>query len=228
MSVMPSVKLVLGGIGSVRMMRATEDGDLLVVNAARCSFDKEHEMFDEGTDAGLINFLAREKHLLPFRHPHVTMRMELPIYVLRQLGKHQVGFSWSEVSRRYITTPPTFHRPEHRKAAPNVKQGSLDEPLSPMNAVQADMVTSMAENKAIDAYNIMLDLGVAPEQARTVLPQSMMTTVVVTGSLLGWNHMVDQRTDPHTQKETQQYAHAISSHMRSCYPVSWEALCKHQ
>tara|TARA_R110000782_G_scaffold102791_5_gene190179 strand:+ start:13472 stop:14152 length:681 start_codon:yes stop_codon:yes gene_type:complete len=224
---MPTVKMLLGGLGSVRMMRATEDGDLLVVNAARCSFDKEHEMFDEVTDVGLINFLAREKHLLPFRHPHVTMRMELPIYILRQLGKHQVGFSWSEVSRRYITTPPKFHRPNFRKAAPNVKQGSLDELLSPMNAVQAEMVLSMAENKAIDAYNIMLDLQVAPEQARTILPQSMITTVVVTGSLLGWHFMVDQRTDPHTQKETQQYAHAIASHMRSVYPISWEALCVH-
>ena len=89
--------------GSVELLNYTKDGDLLVVNAARCSFDKEHEEFDYEKDSRLIKYLAREKHVLPFRHPVATLRLHCPIYVLRQLGKHQVGFSWSEVSRRYVT-----------------------------------------------------------------------------------------------------------------------------
>lgn len=227
MNVMQTISYLLNGEGSVSLMSATDEGDLLVINAARCSFDKEHEMFENDTDLRLINYLAREEHLLPFRHPHVTLRMELPIYILRQLGKHQVGFSWSEVSRRYITSPPKFHRPDYRKAAPNVKQGSLDEPIDPMDAVSAAMSANQAEFSAIKAYNELLKIGVAPEQSRTILPQSMFTTVVVTGSLLGWHHLYTQRTDSHTQMETQNYARVIGDILMQCFPVSWSALCEH-
>ena len=111
--------------GSVELLNYTPNGDLLVVNAARCSFDKQHDKFLEGKDDKLIKYLAKHQHLLPFRHPSATIRIVAPLFVLRQLGKHQVGFSWSEVSRRYITTNPQFHCPkEWRKSADNVKQGS--------------------------------------------------------------------------------------------------------
>jgi len=101
--------------------------DLLVVNAARCSFGKEVEELLV-MDERLINFLAREHHLLPFRHPQITLRCKAPIFLARQLGKHQVGFSWSEESRRYITNEPEFYWPDKwRKAAENVKQGSSNE-----------------------------------------------------------------------------------------------------
>ena len=102
----------------VDVINYTRNGDLLVVNAARCSFDKQHDTFDEEKDTRLINYLAREKHLLPFRHPSATLRIYAPIFVFRQLGKHQVGFSWSEVSRRYISSQPEFWVPkEVRKKA---------------------------------------------------------------------------------------------------------------
>ena len=115
--------------GTIELMEGTREGDLLVVNAARCSFDKEHAEL-EGSDRKLINYLAKHEHVLPFRHPSATLRIHSPLFVLRQLGKHQVGFSWSEVSRRYITTSPQFHRPEEwRKNADNVKQGSSEEVL---------------------------------------------------------------------------------------------------
>src|SRR5690606_34775594 len=100
--------------------------DLLVVNAARCSFGKEVEELLV-MDERLINFLAREHHLLPFRHPQVTLRCKAPIFLARQLGKHQVGFSWSEESRRYITTGPELQVPELRAKAENVKQGSTEQ-----------------------------------------------------------------------------------------------------
>jgi len=212
--------------GSVELMSHTPDGDLLVVNAARCSFDKEHLEFDNEKDKKLINYLARERHVLPFRHPNVTLRLTAPIFVLRQLGKHQVGFSWSEVSRRYITGEPKFHCPIiWREKADNVKQGSSD-------TIHPDNRAWQKENKsvidqALVVYNNMLEQGVAPEQARIVLPQSMYTTTVTTGTLLGWYHLWKLRSEEHTQLETQKYARAIGDIMKHLYPVSWEALCTH-
>lgn len=211
--------------GSVELMSNTSDGDLLVVNAARCSFDKAHKNFAIN-DTKLINYLAKHKHLLPFRHPSATIRIVAPLFVLRQLGKHQVGFSWSEVSRRYIKSEPEFYIPEQwRKAAANVKQGSE-------GIVEDEHYTSMARYKmsiggSLDDYHRLLDYGVCAEQARMVLPQSMYTTTVTTGTLLGWHHMYTQRTDPHTQLETQEYAKAIGKIMEELFPVSWKALCQH-
>jgi len=91
------MKLQVLDKGFVELMSHTPEGDLLVVNAARCSFDKENKEFDEDKDKRLINYLARERHDLPFRHPVATLRLHMPIFVARQMGKHQVGFSWSEV-----------------------------------------------------------------------------------------------------------------------------------
>lgn len=216
--------------GSVKLLNHTNNGDLLVVNAARCSFDKEHKEFDYEKDTKLINYLAREKHVLPFRHPVATLRIDCPIFVLRQLGKHQVGFSWSEVSRRYVKGMPWYHTPDQdqfRRAADNVKQGSSDQPLP--EDIADDLWTEMDElyGLADYLYNKMLDEGLCPEQARMVLPQSMFTTTVVTGTLLGWHHLWKLRTEAHTQLETRQYAHAIGGIMQEIFPESWTALCEH-
>ena len=209
--------------GKIDLLTHTTDGDLLVVNAARCSFDKEKEHFDS-SDEKLLHYLAREKHVLPFRHPSATLRIYAPIFVFRQLGKHQVGFSWSEVSRRYISTEPEFWIPEKiRKKAVNVKQGSSDKTiLDSWIGLFEDQSRSCLIN-----YNRLLAAGAAPEQARAILPQSMYTTCVVTGTLLGWHHMYQLRTEEHTQRETQEYAQAIGKIMSSCFPKSWEALCSY-
>jgi thymidylate synthase (FAD) len=206
--------------GSVELLNYTHDGDLLVVNAARCSFDKQKEVFDE-KDEKLLHYLAKHKHLLPFRHPSATIRITAPIFVFRQLGKHQVGFSWSEVSRRYISSEPEFWVPDEvRKKADNVKQGSSKETLP-----NAWIVDFQQQNKsAVHTYNTLLRAGTAPEQARAVLPQSMYTTTVTTGTLLGWHHLYTQRIEEHTQKETQEYARAIGELMSNFFPKSWEAL----
>ncbi len=211
-------------MNKVTLLNHTDNGDLLVVNAARCSFDKQHDTFDEEKDSRLINYLAREKHLLPFRHPSATLRIYAPIFVFRQLGKHQVGFSWSEVSRRYISSEPEFWVPDEvRKKADNVKQGSSKETLP-----NAWIVDFQQQNKsAVHTYNTLLRAGTAPEQARAVLPQSMYTTCVVTGTLLGWHHLFTQRTEEHTQLETQEYAHLIGNIMEEIFPISWKALCEH-
>ena len=211
-------------IGFVERMSHTENGDLLVVNAARCSFDKEHAEFKETGDTRLINYLAREKHVLPFRHPQLTLRMHMPIFVLRQLGKHQTGFSWSEVSRRYISTEPEFYIPNTvRKYAEDKKQGS-GEDFELYDNLQLKARINCAYLDAHNAYNELLDDDVSPEQARMVLPQSMYTTVVVTGSLLGWHHMYTQRTEEHTQLETQYFAKLVGQICEETFPVSWKAL----
>lgn len=212
-------------IGFVEDISSTQDGDLLVVNAARCSFDKQHHTFDEKKDTRLINYLAREKHVLPFRHPQLTVRMYLPLFVLRQLAKHQVGFSWSEVSRRYITNEPEFYKPtEFRKAAKDKKQGSSDEVLEGYLKANMHLGLQNSTEYSLVTYNSMISNGIAPEQARMVLPQSMYTTVVVTGSLLGWHHLYTLRTEEHTQRETQEYAKLIGNILEEKFPRSWNAL----
>ena len=214
--------------GFLDIVSNTNDGDLLVVNAARCSFDKEHKSFDKDKDTKLINYLAKHEHLLPFRHPSATLRMAVPIFVLRQLGKHQVGFSWSEVSRRYITKTPQFYMPDDwRLSAENVKQGSSDELLSVQETHYTNAEVDSFITTSYNLYNKLLDKEVCAEQARLILPQNMYTTTVVTGSLLGWFHMFKMRTEPHTQRETQDYAIAVGDIMEWLFPISWRALCEH-
>lgn len=209
--------------------------DLLVVDCARASFGKqsEWEVVDErpegyleerlsAKDTKLINYLAREKHVLPFRHPTVTLRCKAPIFVARQLMKHQAGMSWSEESRRYITSEPEFFTPNvWRGRADNVKQGSSDEEI-----VEAHAVNTVVLGKALDGYNEMLRLGVAPEMARMLLPQSMYSTWVWTGTLLAWIHMLQLRLDAHTQKETRDFAGMVRDIIQPLYPVSYNALMK--
>lgn len=216
--------------------------DLLIVNAARTSFAKESkELTDK--DAKLIHFLAREKHLLPFRHPTVTFRCRAPLFVARQLGKHQSGMSWSEESRRYIDDEPEFYWPDKwRKRAENVKQGSSDEEVIRLQTktfptiypsgvegpwIDTHRLAKTLVDRALSVYKEMLEAKVAPEQARMVLPQNMYINWVWTGTLLAWVHMVKQRTAPDTQRETQHFAQLVKAHLEKLYPVSMQALMEH-
>lgn len=194
--------------------------DLTVVNAARVSFDKEHSEFDYATDRGLIKYLAKHNHWSPFAHCSATFRVKAPIFVARQLVKHTVGFSWNEVSRRYVDSEPEFFFPEvWRKSAENVKQGSSDEP------VVMTMDPAKASTAAcLETYKYMLKLGVCPEQARMVLPQNTMTEWIWTGTLYAWARMCQLRMDSHTQKETQVVAQKIHETMWELFPTSWEFL----
>lgn len=212
-------------------LMAHSGDDILVVNAARASFDKEITEFTNQDDK-LLDFLAREGHLLPFRHPQVTLRLrDVPLVVLRQLDKHQVGFSTSEVSRRYVTNEPEFFEPDAFRVRPaNIKQGSRipEEGEVPHYWDQDNRrVMREAYHHCRTAYETMLKSGVAPEIARVVLPQAMCTTQVKTGSLLGWSHLVNLRTAPDAQLETQQCARMIEAVMTELYPASWKALKRH-
>lgn len=209
--------------------------DLDVVNAARVSFDKEsewencnwgHPDFEEPNylsekDTKLIKYLADHNHWSPFSHCYLKFRIKAPIFVARQLQKHTVGLAWNEVSRRYVDSTPEFYVPaQWRGRAPNVKQGSSDADLTPECVVgSADFF-----QHALDYYTDLIDSGICPEQVRMVLPQSMMTEWIWSGSLYAFARVCKQRLDSHAQAETREIAQGIFDNMKTLFPVSTEAL----
>lgn len=236
--------------------------DLSVVNAARCSFDKESKWeypidvkefmdipSDEGyqgwlesngfklvdgtyqrlkpADAKLINYLASHKHYSPFNHSFISVRVKAPVFVARQLVKHKF-MPWNEVSRRYVKGEVEFYIPEYwRQAADNVKQGSSQEDANPVSLWQFDSWVEDVEahhEDALNFYNHLLEEGVCAEQARQVLPQSMMTTWVWSGTLGAFCDMLKLRLDPHTQYETRLVAQEVSKIVKELFPVSYKAL----
>lgn len=222
--------------------------DLSVVNAARCSFDRESEWeilcnqacfaFDcEGntkklkdSDAKLINYLASHKHYSPFNHSFISVRIKAPVFVARQLVKHKF-MPWNEVSRRYVKDEPEFYTPESwRKTAENVKQGSSStETVDVRDAGGWNWITPEEHtNTMLEHYKHLLDLGVCPEQARMVLPQSMMTTWVWSGTLGAFCDMLKLRLDPHTQYETRLVAQEVSKIVKELFPVSYKALVEEE
>jgi len=193
--------------------------DLSVVNAARVSFHKVSATFGK-SDEKLVAYLARHNHWTPFGHTSISLRIKCPLFVARQLGKHQVGLVWNEVSRRYVDEEPEFYYPEiWRKRAENVKQGSSEEEVVLRHYNPYDSMLL-----AVRTYESMLFDGCAPEQARMVLPQNMMTEFIWTGSLAAFTRVCKLRLDSHTQKETQEIAKKISSILEPLYPHSYQAL----
>jgi len=208
--------------------------DLMVVNSARVSFAKESDWESEPDFSGnrehklaekdkkLIAYLAKHKHWTPFAHPQITLRIKAPIFVRTQLFKHKVGFTENEISRRYVDFIPDVYVPFWRGAPTNgAKQGSSGF----MKYVESltDIYTNHVDD-AIDLYKELLSQGVAPEQARAVLPQGTYTEWYWTGSLAGYARVFKQRIDTHAQWEVQQYADAIGKLIEPLFPVSWKAL----
>jgi thymidylate synthase (FAD) len=182
-------------------------------------------------DQKLIQYLARHGHWTPFGHVQASFQIKAPIFVARQLGKHQVGLVWNEVSRRYVDSEPEFFASETwRKRAENVKQGSSDEAVDPVLRVRmhGDQTVNQAYDRLLEhaksLYQEFLDHGVCPEQARMLLPQSMMTEWHWTGSLAAFARVCKLRLDPHTQEETFLVAKIISDELGDRFPVSWKAL----
>lgn len=202
--------------------------DLTVVNAARVSFGAESFEISE-RDEGLINFLAKHKHITPFRHPQIQVRCRAPIFLARQLGKHQAGFSWNEISRRYKDDEAIdieLFMPEVVMARPD---NLMKTPAQPAEAgAQYDALFGIKNIYAacIKSYKRLIKLGVAPEQARMVLPQGMITEWVWTGSLYGFASLYNQRSDSKAQYEAQLFATEINKIMSELFPLSWEALTR--
>jgi thymidylate synthase (FAD) len=212
--------------------------DLTVVNAARVSFNKQSEWDGEQhwtgaikdkklceRDQKLIKYLATHKHWTPFAHTQITIRIKTPIFIRAQLGKHQVGLVMNEVSRRYVSDPPVVYFPHWRgKPTNGAKQGSDD--FMPVDDAY-NTVSRYYDNSVRDAlhtYEQLVKMGVAPEQARSVLPQGTYTEWWWTGSLSAFARVYTQRVDPHAQWECQQYAKAIDQIIAPLFPHSWVAL----
>ena len=198
--------------------------DLTVANAARVSFNKVSEKFVD-KDAKLIQYLAKHNHWTPFAHPQITLRIKAPISIRTQLFKHKQGFVENEISRRYVSDGPAIYNPRWRSSPTNgAKQGSEDFLECGDNYNTCNTVYDMAIREAIIAYNTLLARGVAPEQARFVLPQGTYTEWWWTGSLAAYARVCKLRSDSHAQWEVQQYADAIGKVVSNLFPVSWQAL----
>lgn len=197
--------------------------DLSVVNAARVSFGKKQEGFDAEKDSRLIRYLARHRHTSPFGHCFASFHVRAPVFVARQLVKHKF-LRWNEISRRYVDEEPEFYLPDvWRGRSDDKKQGSegaVDK--TTMAAIRYEMQFHNYNQKSM--YNQMLELGVCPEQARMVLPQSMMTEWYWSGSLDAFADMCHLRCKSDTQEESRIVAELLEDHMMHLYPVSWEAL----
>ena len=222
--------------------------DITVVNAARVSFGKksryyygdeaeisanfdiewEYPTFMLSEDVKLINYLAKHNHKSPFNHCFITFHVKAPIFVARQLQKHEY-MPWNEISRRYVDSEPEFYQPDvWRGRSEDKKQGSdgvVDMvdisgrfPLSPTT------VQTLSDGKTLEAYRNLIDAGVAPEQARMVLPQSMMTEWYWSGSLYAFAKMCSLRLKPDAQYETRLVAEQIEDKMTELFPESWTAL----
>lgn len=207
--------------------------DLMVVNAARVSFNKESDYEIVGdihsdewafkvpeADERLIRYLAKHKHWTPFSHPQISLRVRAPIFVARQLFKHKVGMTENEVSRRYVDDKPEFLIPREWRGKPTdgAKQGS--------SGIVSHWHSGYIKflKKAEKLYEEMLEEGIAPEQARMVLPQSMFTEWYWTGSLFAFSRICNLRLDSHAQSETREIAERINKIVTPLFPISWKNL----
>jgi thymidylate synthase (FAD) len=207
--------------------------DIMVCNTARVSFDKLASNYTEEQNHKLIGYLAKHNHFSPFTHPQMQVRVTAPIFVAAQLKRHQVGLSINEVSRRYVDDEPTFYIPEKWRGRPpgSIKQGSSDEEIVYLNDPECGMFgdyTLKEEyghllEKVGAFYSSLLESGVAPEMARMVLPQSMNTSWIWTGSLLAFIRIYNQRIDSHSQLESQMIAKQLGEILAAHFPVSFKA-----
>ena len=198
--------------------------DLTVVNAARVSFNKQSEMMQERDDR-LIAYLAKHGHWTPFAHPQLQFRISAPIFVARQLGKHQVGLVWNEVSRRYVSYEPEFYAPVEWREKPDPskqKQGSGNDYIS-LPTYDREALRALQDN-ALELYERLIKRGVTPEQARMILPQSMYTEWYWTGSLYAFSRVYNLRVADDAQRETRSIVEMIGEEIEKHFSQSWKCL----
>lgn len=211
------------GIGFVELMD-TFGNDRTVVNAARVSFAKEIDTM-RPADEKLIHYLATHDHVSPFFHPQARFRIKMPIFVAREWFRHQIGFARNEVSRRYVDTTPECWIPsaaDLRARDPKIKQGSKSDAVTDASDY-CDQITEF-HAKALELYESLIAGQVAPEVARCILPQSMYTEFIETGSLAAYARLCSLRTGADAQKEIRGYATMLSDLLSPLFPVSWKSL----
>lgn len=210
-------------IGFVECMEVF-GSDVTVVNAARVSFHKEVSAMTTA-DEKLLNYLAKHNHVSPFFHPQIRFRIKMPIFVAREWFRHQIGLSRNEVSRRYVDTPPECWVPaadQIRARDPRLKQGSKSTPVDNYDEVYGQILS--VTTTAMETYRELLAKGVAPEIARCILPQSMYTEFIETGSLYAYARICALRLDPTAQAEIRAYAGFVDSLLSAAFPAAWKAL----
>jgi thymidylate synthase (FAD) len=220
---MPQTEIPVLDRGFVRLIDHM-GSDLSIVNAARVSFGKRKQVFDE-TDGKLISYLADHEHTSPFRHTALTFHVKAPIFVFRQWMKHRIASEFNELSGRYVEFPEDeFFVPEtFRRQAKINKQGS-EGAISGPEAEQAHEVFLGACRNSVAQYKTLISLGVCREQARCVLPLGLYSEVYWTVSLQAASHFIRLRTDGHAQWEIQQYAHAVRQIVAAVFPEGLKAL----
>jgi thymidylate synthase (FAD) len=197
-------------------------GDETTVDAARVSFKRRADQFSDERNHKLIGFLAREHHRSPFNHAFLTVVVTAPIFVARQLVKHEY-MPWNEVSRRYVRDDPEYFQLDWRWAAQSKKQGSGDRVCNEALRRKMDAVYSRVLDACDQGYRELLDLGVCEEQARAVLPLSTQTSWFWSGTLGAFAKMCALRLDPHAQAEAREVANQIDAIATELWPVSWES-----
>lgn len=209
-------------------------GDLSVVNSARVSFAREVEELDL-KDEKLIRYLAKHRHDTPFRHNFIQLKCKVPLFLARQLMKHQAGLTWNEESRRYIDSEPEFYDVTEWRTRPDksIKQGSggaIVKDITMLNHMEVP-VTATANSAyeelvkhSLEAYRGMVESNVAPEMARMVLPQSMMVNFIWSGNLLAFFHVYGLRSGEGSQVEAKEFAELLKEQIQPAFPVSWQAL----
>lgn len=198
--------------------------DLTVVNAARVSYGKiTKELRDK--DVKLLHYLAEHGHWTPFAHPQLSFRISTSISMARQLFRHQVGLIPNETSRRYVTDEPTFDLPEELRKAPlrgQSKQGSSEAFVAEQSKRIHDLMVAFCTD-AVKLYDQFLMAGVAPEQARLILPMALVTEWIWTGSLMAFIRVCKDRLAPDAQAETRAVAVEIHKHLGKIFPESVNA-----
>lgn len=207
--------------------------DLTVVNSARCSFGKTSDWgweldgktrplgkYLSDKDTKLIAYLAKHKHMSPFGHCFASFHVKAPIFVARQLVKHKF-LRWNEISRRYVDDEPEFYVPEEWRGKPKDKKQGSD---GVVDFMFGDVVVQQNQKAGLDTYTMMIENGIAPEQARMVLPQSMMTEWWWSGSLDAFSDMCNLRCKSDAQLESRIVADQIDEKMRELFPVSFKEL----
>lgn len=199
-------------------------GDLSIVNSARVSFAKESQELS-GKDEKLIKYLAKHQHMTPFRHNFVQLRCSVPLFLARQLMKHQAGLSWNEVSRRYVDDTPEFYYPEEWRSRPEngIKQGSGD--VHSNSATYKELYKEYVDSVK-SLYAQVIASGVSPEMARMVLPQSMMVDFIWSGNLLAFSHVYNLRSGEGAQVEAKMFAEMLKNAIAPEFPIGWLSLTR--
>lgn len=200
--------------------------DLFPAQAARVSFNNDQTVYDPQKDEKLIHYLAEHEHLTPFEYQHATLMIECPLFIRSQIHRHRT-FSYNEISRRYTSDDLEFWIPTnwHKQAVKN-KQASDGDLEGKDRTMFLNLTYTQQVRTAIVVYQNMIDGGVAREQARAVLPQSLMTRFYMGGNLRNWAHFLQLRLDAHAQAEIQVIAKKCYDILHDLWPNSLDALMK--